>query len=138
MSRRLIVRCAKMPLNNLKRMKSIKTDWEDGHSIRTSIFSSLGFYPVCPGTPYYVIGTPLFEEARSRLPNGKLFILKAPNVSSDNYYIRRVRWNGTEYPKSYITHEMILSGGVLELEMADSPCKEWGVNDADCPPSMTE
>lgn len=102
------------------------------------VFSSLGFYPVCPGTPYYVIGTPLFEEARLRLPDGKLFVIKAPNVSSDNQYIRRVRWNGTDYTKNYITHEMICSGGVLELEMTDSPCKEWGIHDADCPPSMTE
>ena len=95
------------------------------------VFSALGFYPVCPATPYYVIGTPMFSTAR--IGN---FIIQADNVSEENFYIQRATWNGQPYTKNYITHDMIKQGGVLKFTMGHEPNKEWGSRPEDCPPDV--
>lgn len=102
------------------------------------IFSALGFYPVCPGTPYYAIGTPLFKEAAIHLKNGRTFTIKAPNVSEQNIYIKQATWNGAAYNLSYITHDMLMEGGTLEFEMSPTLNKEWAAAEQSCIPSMTE
>ena len=95
------------------------------------IFSALGFYPVCPATPYYIIGTPMFPVARI----GNFFI-QAENVSDENCYIQQATWNGKPYTKNYITHEMIKGGGILKFVMGPKPNKEWGSRPEDCPPDV--
>mgnify|MGYP000447076057 CR=1 FL=1 len=52
------------------------------------VFSMVGFYPVCPGMPYYVIGSPSFEESVITLENGKKFTIEAPGASDKNIYIQ--------------------------------------------------
>lgn len=102
------------------------------------IFSTLGFYPVCPGTPNYIIGTPFFRKVVISLKSGKRFIILTPEASSKNIYIQKVLWNGEEYDKTYITHDMILKGGTLEFKMGDIPNKSWGTSDSSIPPSMSD
>ncbi len=82
------------------------------------VFSAMGFYPVDPVSGRYEIGTPLYPEVRMHLANGKTFTVRANGVSQENCYIRSVTFNGAPYDKTYITHEQILSGGVLEFEMS--------------------
>lgn len=48
------------------------------------IFTSLGFYPVCPGTNEYVLGAPYMPYQELALPNGNKFVIKAPGVSDKN------------------------------------------------------
>ena len=52
------------------------------------VFSMVGFYPVCPGMPYYVIGSPSFEESVITLENGKKFTIEAKGASEKNIYIQ--------------------------------------------------
>jgi len=85
------------------------------------VLSASGFYSTTPGQTWYDLGTPLFKEVRYNLENGKTFIIKAPNVSAQNFYINKARWNGKEHFNSYIRHEDIMRGGVLELEMSNKP-----------------
>lgn len=80
------------------------------------VFSSLGFYPVCPGKAEYVIGVPSFRYARI----GNLTI-EADNLSSDNRYIVAAYWNGTHYTSPVITHDMIVRGGTLRFVMGSRP-----------------
>ena len=54
------------------------------------LFSAIGFYPVCPGTPYYVLGSPSFKNLSIRLENGKTFRMLAPNASEKNIYIQQI------------------------------------------------
>ena len=89
------------------------------------VFSMVGFYPVCPGMPYYVIGSPSFEEVSLSLDNRKIFKIKAENVSDKNIYIQSATLNGKVYNKSYILHEEIEKGGVLSFVMGDVPNKQW-------------
>lgn len=99
------------------------------------VFSSIGFYPVCPGTPYYVIGSPLFKKTVISLSNGNKFVVIANNVSKENKYICSAKLNGKEYNKNYISHNDIVNGGVLELEMSDKPNIYWASSQDSCPPS---
>lgn len=89
------------------------------------VFSAMGFYPVDPAGGQYEIGTPLFPEAKLRLANGKTFTVLAPKVSKENIYIQSVKLDGKPYDKSYVTHEQIMNGSTLELEMASQPGPVW-------------
>ena len=92
------------------------------------VFSSLGFYPVCPGSGEYSIGTPSVKEANLQLGGGKSLIVKANNLSDKNIYIRSVTLNGKPLEKSSLKHTEIADGGVLIFEMSDRPNKKWGAN----------
>lgn len=83
------------------------------------VFSAMGFYPVNPVSCEYEIGTPLFPEVRLSLPGGKIFKILAKDVTREKCYVKSVKLNGQPLHRSYITHEEIVSGGVLEFEMTD-------------------
>lgn len=87
------------------------------------ILSASGFYPVAPGSGNYDFGTPLFKEVKYHLENGKVFTVKAPNVSKTNIYVKSVKINGAVYNKTFFNHSDIKNGGVLEFEMTDQPAK---------------
>ena len=84
------------------------------------VLSSLGFYPVAPGKPYYEIGRPCFNEAVLKFENNNSLRISAINNSPDNKYIRSVKLNGLPIYRSYLSHEEIMNGGVLEFVMSDS------------------
>ncbi len=96
------------------------------------VFSAMGFYPVTPGADQYIIGTPLFDKATINLENGKNFTIKAFDLSNENKYIDYVRLNGSKLKQSYISSKDILSGGILEFFMTDSP-SNWATDDDEAP-----
>lgn len=100
------------------------------------VFAALGFYPVCPGTPYYALASPSFQEAALTLENGNTFRLLAPEASAENIYIQRVTLDGKPYTKNYISHEDILRGGTMLFEMGPEPNPDWGNKPEDCPPHI--
>lgn len=89
------------------------------------VFSMIGFYPVCPGMPYYVIGSPGFEEITITLSDSKKFMIEAKGYSEENIYIQSATLNGEPYDKSYILHQDIMNGGKLSFVMGDMPNKAW-------------
>jgi predicted alpha-1,2-mannosidase len=91
------------------------------------IFSSLGFYPVCPGSGQYAIGSPSVKESKIELADGKKLIIKANNLSDKNIYIRSVKLNGKLLNKFTIEHSQLNGGGELVFEMGSRPNKKWGV-----------
>ena len=96
------------------------------------IFSSLGFYPVTPGSNQYIIGSPLFLKATINLENGKSFTVEAKNQSSENKYIQSVKLNGENYGYSYLNHQDIMNGGNLVFKMTNQP-STWGTKDESIP-----
>lgn len=86
-----------------------------------AVYSSLGFYPVCPGSTQYAIGTPLFSEASINLENGKKFVVKALRLNSENIYVKNIKLNGLDLTRSFIQHDEIMAGGELTFEMSSSP-----------------
>ena len=85
------------------------------------VFSSLGFFPVCPGRPEYIIGSPLFEKVTIYSDKGEPFIIKSNNVSKKNKYIQSIRLNDKVYKNLWLSHHDLISGGTLEIEMGDKP-----------------
>lgn len=89
------------------------------------VFSAMGFYPVNPVSGRYEIGSPKFPKVQLHLNNGKTFTVIARNASRENCYIQSVKLNGQPYDKSYITHQQIMEGDTLELEMGNKPGYIW-------------
>ena len=102
---------------------------EDGGGMSAFVvFSSMGFYPVTPGLPFYAIGSPVFSKVTVALDNGKQFTLIAHNSSTVNKYIQSARINGAELRSPWFTHRQLMDGGTLELEMGPKPNKQWGAD----------
>jgi len=109
---------------------------EDGGAMTSwVVFSSMGFYPVTPGLPIYNIGSPVFEKTAIDLDNGKTFTIIAKNSSKKNKYIQSATLNGKPHNKVWFTHDDILNGSTLELEMGEYPNKEWGASAEAAPES---
>jgi predicted alpha-1,2-mannosidase len=89
-------------------------------------FTSMGFYPVAPGSNEYVLGRPFVERATLNLPNGKRFTVRAENLSDANGYVGSVTLNGKPLAKSFIRHDEIVAGGELVFHMQATPNKDWG------------
>ncbi len=103
---------------------------EDGGGMSAFVvFSSMGFYPITPGLPVYTIGSPVFSKITISLENGKKFTVVAHQCSEINKYIQSGRMNGTTLKTPWFTHEQLMNGGILELEMGPKPNKKWGIEE---------
>ncbi len=99
------------------------------------IFSSLGFYPVCPGSPNYVLSEPLFKKVQINLENGKQFTIESNTDIKGS--LKLVMLNNIKQSKSYINHDAILSGSSLKfIKDANEKDNVYGVQKMDTPPSF--
>ena len=112
-------------------------DEDNGQTSAWYVFSSLGFYPVTPGTDQYVIGSPLFSKATISLENGNKFTVTAKNNSKSNYYVQSIGLNDRNYTNTYLTYEDIQRGGELIFNMDKNPNKDWGSQPEDVPYSYS-
>jgi predicted alpha-1,2-mannosidase len=99
-------------------------------------FAALGFYPVNAANGVYVLGSPLVQRAaiNNRAQKTRFTILAEDN-SDQNLYIQRAWLNGKEWRRSWLTHQQIIAGGELRLQMGAEPNKAWGAAPEDRPPS---
>ena len=102
------------------------------------VFSALGFYPVNPAEGIYVIGSPLFDEASLQVSGDQAFTVIAENNSFENQYIQSATLDEVALNRSYLTHDEIMKGGVLKLQMGATPNERWAVTSAGFPPSMSK
>lgn len=100
-------------------------DEDTGQMSAWYVFSAMGFYPVCPGTTEYVIGSPLFDRATITLADGRKFVINANQNAPLRPYIREARLNGTIFERTYLTHDQITKGGELNFEMTSAPNYKW-------------
>ncbi|MBE6414647.1 MAG: glycoside hydrolase family 92 protein [Verrucomicrobiaceae bacterium] len=112
-------------------------DEDNGQTSAWFVFSSLGFYPVCPVDLQYPFGSPLFKDIEITMPNGKLLKIKAKNNSSKNVYIASVKLNGKIWNKNYLDYADIKNGGELIFEMACKPNLERGTKYECFPKSLS-
>ncbi|NDV80697.1 glycoside hydrolase family 92 protein [Bacteroides sp. 51] len=90
------------------------------------ILSSIGLYPVCSGTPYYWISSPVFDSVTIQLNTGKTFRMIAVKESGEDTYIQSASLNGKMIENSWISYEEIMAGGELIIQLGAHPNKEWG------------
>lgn len=98
------------------------------------VFGKMGFFPVAAQTTY-LIGSPAFPRMVLRLPNGKSFTVVAKNLSATNGYIANAKWNGKTYTRNWFTHDELMQGGTLVLEMS-AKATHWDTGAP--PPSMSD
>lgn len=113
-------------------------DEDNGQTSAWYVFSSLGFYPVSPGSGEYVIGSPQFEKATLKLENGKEVHIHAKQQGSDQVYVNRLSWNGKAYDKNYLRYAELLKGAKLEFNMSTEPNKNRGTKKDDAPYSFSK
>jgi predicted alpha-1,2-mannosidase len=97
------------------------------------VFSALGLYPLCPVSPRYEIGSPLFEEASVDLGSGRVFTVRAPGASATNLYVQSATLDGRPWDRPWIPHADVARGAVLELRMGPRPHYKWGAGPQDTP-----
>ncbi|SEW24415.1 GH92 family glycosyl hydrolase [Luteibacter sp. 329MFSha] len=110
---------------------------DQGSTSSWYVLSAMGFYPVDPATPDYIIGSPIFDHVRLRLGNGKVFEIVARNNSAKNMYVQSATLNGKPWTKPWFSHADIVNGATLELTMGPTPGKTWGTDPNDAPPSLS-
>ena len=112
---------------------------EDGGAMSAFVvFSMMGFFQVTPGIPVYTIASPVFEDVKIKLDNGKTFTIIAHNASNENRYIQSAKLNGDKLDHPWFTHDDIMNGATLELEMGKYPNKKWGSAPQAAPPSAID
>ena len=101
---------------------------EDGGQMSAwFVFSAMGFYPVCPGTDEYVLGSSLFDRIQIQVPGYPILEITNHNRSETNLYIHKVNLNGQAYEKNYLEHDLFIQGGKLTFEYSGEANKEWGI-----------
>jgi predicted alpha-1,2-mannosidase len=112
-------------------------DEDNGQTSAWYVFSALGFYPVCPGTDEYVIGSPLFKKATVKLENGKSIEIDTKNNSAENVYVDGVKYNKKQYQLNYFKHSELLKGAKLNFDMSKMPNKTRGTQPESRPFSLS-
>ncbi len=88
------------------------------------VFSALGFYPDCPASSRYSIGSPLFDRAEIRLSPrfypGEKIVVAVHQTTDRSPYVDTVLWNSDNLTESEISHTELIAGGMLEFTMTDT------------------
>lgn len=112
-------------------------DEDNGQTSAWYVLSALGFYPVCPGSGEYAIGTPLFDRAEVSMPGGKKLVINAPGTSSTRRYIDALKLNGRRYDNNYFTFDTLRAGGRIDFSMSDTPNTSRGTRKENLPYSLS-
>lgn len=112
-------------------------DEDNGQTSAWYVFSALGFYPVTPAVPQYVLGAPLFKKATLHLENGKTVIINAPANSDRQRYVQALKVNGKPYAHNWLDHAALMQGATLDFDMSAAPNTRRGASAADAPYSLS-
>lgn len=109
-------------------------DEDNGQTSAWYVFSAMGFYPVCPGTGQYVLGTPYFKSMKLHLENGKQV-----NILSEGKgcYVDAMSIDGKEYGHNYLEIEQLRKGANIVYRLSESPNQVRGTQKEDAPYSFS-
>lgn len=110
---------------------------DQGSTSSWYVMSAMGFYPVDPSSSDFILGSPVFDQVRLRLGNGKVFEIVARNNSARNIYIQSATFNGKPWTKPWFSQADIANGGTFVFTMGPEPNKRWGADARQAPPSMS-
>ena len=83
-----------------------------------AIFSMMGIYPDCPGSPYYTITTPVFDKVT--IHTDKKFyphdiVIEKRKTHAGDQYIKRIELGSKAFNSYRISHEQLVKGGRLTI-----------------------
>ncbi len=88
-----------------------------------AIFSMMGFYPDCPGEPYYTLTSPVFDSVEIDLANGKTLTIDAERTSPDDIYIESMTLGDKNLNKYRISHDELVNAGRLGMKLSSEANK---------------
>lgn len=101
-------------------------DEDNGSTAAWYLWGALGLYPLCPGVPEYVLGSPLFPRATVHLPGGRDLVIEAPGNGPDAVYWQQVERAGSAWDRLSIPHADLARGGTLRFHMSKEPaCRTY-------------
>jgi putative alpha-1,2-mannosidase len=89
------------------------------------LFTSMGFYPVAPGSNEYVLGRPFVNSAVLHLPSGKTLTINSVGMSETQSFVKDVLLNGKSLDRSYVTHQELMEGGELKFVFSSEKDATW-------------
>ena len=111
-------------------------DEDNGQTSAWYVFSAMGFYPVCPGSGQYALGSPYFDRVKLHLPTNKELTIEARNVSQP--YIGTMTVNGQPYDRNYLEHSELIKGGSIVYGMQGTSNRQRGISNSALPYSFTK
>ena len=112
-------------------------DEDNGQTSAWYVFSAMGFYPVCPGSGEYALGTPLFRKMTITRPDATI-VLEARGNSRETPYIGKVKENGRTWNHNFLRHEDLVKGARIRFRMSEKPVTGRGTRTEDRPYSFSE
>ena len=109
-------------------------DEDNGQTSAWYVFSAMGFYPVCPGTGQYVLGTPYFQKMKLHLENGKQINILA---AGKGCYVDEMQLNGQMYERNYLDMKVLKQGANISFRLSEKPNMLRGTMEADAPYSFS-
>ena len=113
-------------------------DEDNGQTSAWYVFSALGFYPVCPASDEYAVGSPLFKKALIHLENGETVEIEAPGNSPENRYVGKMTLDGKTLERTFLKYGELLNGAKIAFEMRPEPNDSRGAKSEDAPYSMSD
>ena len=96
-------------------------DEDNGSMAGWYVFSAMGFYPFCPASGEYTLGSPLFDKVTLHLANGKNLVIRAADNQEKNVFVRSMERDGQPYTHLYLKHDDLMRGGDFLFRMSCVP-----------------
>ena len=112
-------------------------DEDNGQTSAWYVFSAMGFYPVCPGSGQYALGSPLFRKIEVRRPDGRHFVIEAEDNAPDKVYVQSFSIDGRRQSRNYVTFDELVKGARLRFRMGPEPELKRGTAESDAPYSFS-
>ena len=88
-----------------------------------AVFSMMGFYPDCPGEPYYTLTTPAFDKVTITLDpkysGKKELVIETARPTANSSYIKSMTLGGKPINKYRIAHRDLVNGGILKMMLEE-------------------
>lgn len=109
-------------------------DEDNGQTSAWYVFSAMGFYPVCPGSGQYVLGTPYFKSMKLHLENGKEVDIQSEGKGC---YVDEMLLNGKSYQHNYLDMRSLMQGTQITYRLSEQPNLQRGIHKDDAPYSFS-
>ena len=109
-------------------------DEDNGQTSAWYVFSAMGFYPVCPGSGQYVLGTPYFKSMKLHLENGKEVDILSEGKGC---YVDEMLLNGKSCLHNYLDMRSLMQGTQITYRLSEQPNLQRGTQEDDAPYSFS-
>ena len=110
-------------------------DEDNGQTSAWYVFSAMGFYPVCPGSGQYALGTPYFKSMKLHLENGQQVSIQS---EGDGCYVDDMQMNGKKYDLNYLDLNSLRQGAQISFRLSEKPNLQRGILESNAPYSFSK